>query len=222
MTNNLKKAIGTLVGIGIGATAVGIGYGQYKKATVNQWLKKLVIKTWESEDVQASVRKLGLKEQPTLTFEKLDHAIMLIKYEYYSDLFIVKKTVPEYTIYIDLNKLYKELTNVQLMSLNYGSSIQKSVIKMLLLHECRHIAQAQGNFYIGKSTIKFNLGHGEKEEELDANEFAVSQAKDKHEKALFEFLKAEQEYHPLYSKSEIIRTSKNVRKHYNPLAILFK
>lgn len=224
MTNtNLKKLVGTIVGVGVGAIGIGIGYRQYKKTTIDQWLKKLVVEVWESEEVQASVRKLELNEKPTLVFEELEgNAVMCMRHQMFTEWFTIKKTVPEYTIYIDLKALYGQISSIQSMSINYGIQLEKSIIKMLLLHECRHIAQSQDNFFVGQSTLNFSFSHGEEPCEMDANKFAVSQAKDEKEKVLFEFMKTGQEYSPLSQPGIMRNTVRNVQKQYNPLAILFK
>ena len=192
---NLKKAlkIWTIGSLMIGAA--GVGYYYYKKSNSEQYLKDLVMEVWESENVRRSVYSLDLKQTPDIVFTKLDSsAVMQVKYSYYTRLFTITKTIPEYRIYIDIDNLYGQIASIQYATFNFGKSLQKSIIKMLLLHECKHIEQAQGNFHVGNSTMEFDsiLGHGNKPCEKDANEFALSQA-GAEEYYLFLLLKTQEE-----------------------------
>lgn len=215
---NLKKAlkIWTIGSLMIGAA--GVGYCYYKKLTTKKHLKDLVMDVWYSQEVNDSVRKLNLKKNPDIVFTKLDSAVMQTKYDYYAKLFTITKTVPEYRVYVDIDRLYTQILNVQLSTFNFSKQLQKSIIKMLLLHECKHIEQAQGNFFVGSSTIDFSsmLGHGNKPCEKDANEFAVSEARTE-ERYLFLLLKAQQEESgSLFPSEDLSALLKLVQKDYPP------
>lgn len=101
--------------------------------------------------------------------------------------------------------------------------LHNALIRQLLLHECRHIWQAQGDFYVGMESNSYASilkGYGEKPEETDANNYAISKAKNKKELALFKYVKVEQDTHNKIfgnPNKDLVVAGKEVRKAWMPL-----
>lgn len=197
MMKNIKKIAIALLGTTVASTVIGIGVSV---CTDEESTEKLVLSVWD--DVKPVVmNELALKKEPSIMFTNLAEAVMCTNHEYvaqgYSQMII--KTESDYIIRVD-TKAVRQVINYFIGMTLYKpfSGISKTVIKHLLLHECRHIWQAESGFHIGKEMLFADLrscldGHGEKIQEIDANEWALSMAKNKKENAVFYAQKVSQE-----------------------------
>lgn len=194
----MKKALRNVVLLAVGGLSA-----TYVVAKLNsrETLKEIVERVWDKNKDQIS-HDLHLNKTPVLVFKKSDDndSTMWVMHseQVKRSLFesIILSCTPEYTIYVDLNVLNRTLKGYSLYMLR-KRTLKESLIKCLLLHECRHIWQAQDGFHVGerRSRINFNVlqGHGESRAETDANNYAISKASDKKELALFKLLKQNQD-----------------------------
>ena len=189
-TKNLKRTsvITTIVGIIVTKTAD------------DESIKKLVNEVWK-ENKDSIVKDLNLKKEPTINFTNLDGAVMATVHTYrvqgYAKTII--ETESSYVIDVDI-KAVRDTINYYLGMITFRpfSNIGMMVVKQLLCHESRHIYQAQEGFYIGKDTLFADYrsafeGYGNRPQELDANEWALTRASNEKEVALFTVQKANQE-----------------------------
>ena len=197
MMKNIKKIAIALLGTTVASTAIGIGVSV---CTDEESTKKIVLSVWD--DVKPIVmRELELKKEPTIVFTPLNDAVMSTDYVYTAQGFAktVIATESDYTIKVNLKAVRQVINYFLGMSLfRPFSHIDRIVVKQLLLHESRHIWQAESGFHIGKEMLFADLmstldGHGEKVQEVDANEWALNMASNKKEEAIFYAQKVSQE-----------------------------
>lgn len=227
MKNIIKKSLkiwAIVVSVVCSIVGVPMVLAAVEKKTGYKRLKALVQQVYMSEEVQACIKELKLKEIPVLKFEKLNGAVMENRSTYhYDSLFTIIKTTPNYTIYVDLSALSKYITHCLVNVYTLKQSTIISVIKFALLHECKHIQQFQEKFWIGYTATDFYFGgYGEQRHEKDANEFAVSCA-GMHEKALMKFLKYQQETagKVFTNDEERLYMSRDLWREQNPLMYIW-
>lgn len=201
------------------------------------WLNARNPKTLEKEitdifeeNVDEIVSDLGLAKRPTLVFNN-DHptTVMATVHIEHTEGLIIKRiisTETKYEIIVNLENVKKMFLKFSLLSFN-KKELHNALIRQLLLHECRHIWQAQGDFFVGQERNCYTAiikGYGESPEETDANNYAISKAKDMKEKALFKYVKIEQDAHDKMFNDhgkELVVASKEMRKAWMPLFGLF-
>ena len=196
---NLKKIAIALLGTTVASTVVGIGVSL---CTDNEDTKRLINSVWE--DIKPIVMKeLNLKKEPVIEFslDSSNDAVMSTSWLYTTQGFAktVISTESNYKIKVN-TKAVRGIINyfMAITMFRPFSHVNKIVVKQLLLHECRHVWQAENGFYVGKEMLFANIesilkGHGEKEQEVDANEWALSMASNKKEEVVFYAQKISQE-----------------------------
>lgn len=194
------------------------------KESNEERMKRLISKTWDSvKDEMVDV--LGLKQMPVLDWDVKDGAIMYVSIMFKFHVGVVSKTIVEtetdYIIHINLKEVIRTINSYKAEAFYMSKSLTTLVIKQLLYHECRHIWQAQGNFYVGTERSMFDLvsfnGYGSAPEELDANKFAYSMAKSKKERVLSLLQKKKQEEIGKLFHSSIDKEYKAFVKEFNPI-----
>ena len=150
------------------------------------------------DEIYPSVKKsIGLEVKPRLEFRTIEgNNMMEASGEIYTagafcDIFnrTITKTESNNVIGIDLAKLADTLKQYRMMFLR---NTDKIVIKHLLYHEMRHLWQFEtgykriGTTYEAFKIQIFEVPHGFDEFEVDANEYAISMAKNGLEKAVSE------------------------------------
>lgn len=222
----MRKEIKVLLAINVLTSVYALGRLGFAwlNARDPKALEKEVTDIFE-KNVDAIVTDLKLAQRPTLVFSNdTSTAVMSTRHTYCSTGFIVKtitSTEAEYAISVYLKNISNLFIQYAFLSFN-KKEIHEALIRQLILHECRHIWQAQGDFYIGQTIDNFSTffkGYGESASETDANDYAISKAKDKKEKALFRHVKAIQDNHDKLFKSnkDINATCQEVRKTWKPL-----
>jgi hypothetical protein len=207
----------------------------YEMITSKQRTKKNIEAVWNNvkDDL---VKELDLEKVPVLKYARLDGAVMCVKHtiETRQSMFSFTKTVvntiPEYAIYIDLDKTLDLVNFYYKMTFYLKPSVRPIVIKQLLLHETRHIWQAQEGFYNGTQLKIFdydiNQGHGEKKEELDANAFALSKTANHKEAVVFHLQTLMQNvgnkfYIETEQRNDLVKAKNEFLKVFNPMAKFF-
>ncbi len=209
-------------------TATGIVAVLNAIDTKEERTKKEVIKVWDSIKDEI-ITTLSLKVEPTLVFDHVDKCIMAVYHTEMSQRSFMSKSIvsteTDSIIHVNLKTLTNVLTYYKAGTFFMCSDITRILLSQLLYHECRHIWQAEGTFYVGRQYSLFecsiNKGHGEAPEEVDANEFACSMAKNKREKILAKLQKKEQEESgKIYYKASTVEKAAFI-KEFNPILRLF-
>lgn len=195
----MRVVAGVLVSVTLFRT-IAIFFLEKKNKSSN--VQDRVIKVWDRIKSFCTTN-LELKEQPTLKFCKLDGLYMAVNGSLnYSG--IVLKTITssstDYVIQVDTEKLATMISLFQYLALfRHQNEIADLVIRHCLLHECRHLYQYQSNWWVGK-TINMLLfespvptGYGEKEEEEDANNWALGTANTHKQRVVFKACKQVQD-----------------------------
>lgn len=156
-------------------------------------------------EIYPSVKKsIGLEVKPRLKFETIeDGCVMKASGEIYTeysfcDMFnrTITKTESDNIITVDLKKVSDMLKQYRLM---FMRNTDKIIIKHLLYHEMRHLWQFQTGYKRVGTTYDvfkldiFEVPHGFDQFEVDANEYAISMAKNGLEKAIAEVLVSQQQ-----------------------------
>lgn len=161
--------------------------------------KRLVLTIWEREVRDTVMIKLKLKRTPIIEFDDIQNAIMYTEYICSirrSDKVIIS-TEPTYKIQVNIKNMLMCIHDYKRKIANPFCDVDKIIIKQMLLHESRHIWQAENGFYDGICTNdKIDIseyGYGSLREEKDANDWAIQQATNDKELAVFELQKFTQE-----------------------------
>ena len=156
-------------------------------------------------EIYPNVKKsIGLEVKPRLKFETIaDCCVMKASGQIYTEGSVfnifdktITKTESDNIITIDLKKLSEMFKEYRLM---FMRNTDKIIIKHLLYHEMRHLWQFQtgykrvGTTYDVLKLEIFEVPHGFDTFEMDANEYAVSMAKNGLEKAIAEVLVSQQQ-----------------------------
>lgn len=194
MNNKTKFRIALTIGL------VGVGTYLYKTRLTRT--KALVESVWD-EIKDDLVAKLELPKMPVLKYCTLESAVMSTEHTYYytTPSFMDKritKTVSSFVINVDLEKVFDLIGTYKSFILNpLNNKIARDIVQQLLVHECRHIWQANGDFYVGTKIEMFRPlfeGYGNQRHEKDANEFAIEFARNDRERAVALCQKAIQEH----------------------------
>lgn len=163
---------------------VGVGtysYLGYSYITREARTKKLVESVW-NEIKDELVQELKLPKTPTLNYCTLDNkaACTYCDYFYKPNFNFIEQeivyTKTSFVIDIDLAKVYDAIQYYKYLILNpFSDDIARAYVRQVLSHECRHIWQANGDFYVGTKIERFASlkNYGDKRQEKDANEFAI-------------------------------------------------
>lgn len=181
--------------------------------------KELFIKIFD-EHIDNIVNDLSLKRRPDYEFVDDNNDFVMATGGMFecSGFFskIIVESNADYVLKVNTKALRRMLIRYRL---TFGKKAVTDIIVVLLLHECRHMWQYQGNFFIGKEYNSLNASktsslyvHGYVEEEMDANEYACCSAKTKGSDifALSFVMKTEQE-----NGKHIRNVIKNAQKQYN-------
>lgn len=198
------------------------------KETKEERMKKDIINAW-NEIKNEVVSKLNLHKTPVLEFDNLrPQAVMYVSTELKTQGFLFDKKVidsrSDYIIHINIDNVINSIDCYKKLSLWKSPSITSIAIKQFLYHECRHIWQGQEGFYIGQTIspfVSFNVGHGEKPEEVDANEFAYSMAKTNKEKAFAMLQRKLQETSGKIFDEDCSTEQRAFVREFNPMLKLF-
>ena len=174
---------------------------KFKELTTKE-TKKLFIRVFD-EHIDNIVNDLTLKRRPEYKFvDDNNDFVMATGGTFECTGFfpkIIAKSNADYILKINIKALKRMLIKYRLL---FGKKSMTDIVVVLLLHECRHMWQYQGTFFIGKEYNDLNASktsslyvHGYVEEEMDANEYACYSAKTKGSGifALSFVMKAEQE-----------------------------
>lgn len=175
-----------------------------------------------NEHIDNIVNDLKLNQRPEYKFVDDNNEFVMATggnltfegYGFFSK--IIVESNADYVLKVNIKALKRMLIRYRL---TFGKKAMTDIVIVLLLHECRHMWQYQGNFFIGKEYNSLNASktsslyvHGYVEEEMDANEYACCSAKTKGSDifALSFVMKTEQE-----NGKYIRNVIKNAQKQYN-------
>lgn len=140
-------------------------------------MKKAVLKVWNSEK-ENIINYLSLKEEPKLEFASiasLKNVIMQTEIIYLYDKFgIVTGTEASYKIEVNpFTTGFMVFVNLVATGFKKPKFVSHTTLKFYLCHECRHIWQAQEDFFSGKSLLTYTeREYSTRPHEKDANTWA--------------------------------------------------
>lgn len=188
-------------------------------------LKKVVNDVWKNETREDVMKTLELKKKPVLSWDDCDAGVMCVNINYMvrEKLWanVITDMDTDYIIHVNLKQLNDSLQFFRKGAMFYNHKfIERTVIKQILQHECRHLWQAQVKKYVGKELYSFDSsfrGYGEKEEEKDANMFARFMVKSDKERVIADLqMKLQEENGKLFSKGAADEKMSYV-KAFNPV-----
>ena len=178
-----------------------------------------------NEHIDNIVNDLKLNQRPEYKFVDDNNDFVMAtggnltfeSYGFFSK--IIVESNADYVLKVNIKALKRMLIRYRLV---FGKKAVTDIILVLLLHECRHMWQYQGNFFIGKEYNSLDVSktssyvHGYVEEEMDANKYACYYSKTKGNDifALSLVMKSEQE-----NGKNLKKTAKNAKKEYGSLPI---
>lgn len=230
-TATTMRNISKIAGYTLMAGSTVIGVLSYLNSRdyrgTEQRLRAVVDSVW-NEIKDDIVKELRLKEMPELMYEspnKANNGVMYTIYDYRKNMVTnqIIETFPIYKIFINLELLSNTINSYQSMIIIPSKEVTRLIIRQLLMHESRHIWQAQSGFHDGtirNSWDNLFKGHGESSEENDANSWACHMASNDKERVVGLLMKKDQEISGkmFASKDDLKDESRKYFRAFNPFS----